>query len=557
MTEPREDRWLSGLVLGLVALAYGPSLAGGWVWDDVYQLRDNPAITRPLVLASSDVWGPTGFANERNTPVYRPLAMLSHVPGQLLWRSPLPERVLSLALHLGVAAGVAALGAALGLGLRARWFGAACVGLHPAATEAVAWISARADVLGTLLVMGGALALARGRPLTAGGLTALAPFCKEPFVLAPAFLAIWMVGLRRRDARALALSMVGVSASFAARSAFGIGSPGAGPLTGPGAAIESVGATALRGVILATDPLAPDALSPYAGSLVAGLVALVLALPAFAFLPGRPWLAALLAPLPLLAPAAPASLANGFVGDRYFYVALAGLGVALAIGFALLESRRSWAPLLFVLPLCWAPFTGLRAWEWRGNEPLFRAAVARHPDGAEALFHLGHALQVERGDCAGAMPLYVRAAGDSTRAANNYQACLLDLGRFADAARVGPGLARRDPENPTPALNTARALSLLGDQVRAEEWAREGLRRDGERASSHVLLGNVLGLQERYAEARDAFVRALAQSPGHAQAARGLALAQRRLAASGPAPPTPSGPGSEQHVTRTGAAPVD
>ena len=555
MRAPPEGRWLPGLVLSLVALAYLPSLAGGWVWDDVYQLRDNPAITRPAVLATSDVWGPTGFANERNTPVYRPLAMLSHVPGQLLWRSPLPERALSLVLHLAVAGVVAGLGSALGLGLRARWFGAACAGLHPAASEAVAWISARADLLGTLLVFGGALALARGRPRRAGGLTALAPFCKEPFILAPVFLGIWMVGLGRRDARSLAIAMVGVSASFAARSVFGIGSPGAGPLTGTGVALEAVGATALRGVVLAADPLAPDALSPYAGSLSAGLVALALAVPAFAFLPRRPWLAALLAPLAILAPAAPASLANGFVGDRYFYVALAGLGVALAVGFAALETRRGWTPLLFALPLCWAPFAGLRAWEWRGNEPLFRAAVARHPDGAEALFHLGHALHVERGDCASAMPLYARAAPESTRAANNFQACLLAGGRLEEAARVGPALARRDPVNPTPALNTARALSLLGDQERAEHWAREALRRDDGRPGSFTLLGNVLGLQERYVEAQDAFARALTLAPGDAAAARGLALARRRLATSGAGRGDGTPARARQHVSRSASPP--
>ena len=128
MRAERRERWLPLAVLALVAAAYLPSLGGDWVWDDVYQLRDNPAITRPVLLATRDVWGPTGFADAHNTPVYRPLAMLSYAPGQTLLPGPAVERVLSLALHLGAVALVAWLALALGEGPRAAWFGAACMG---------------------------------------------------------------------------------------------------------------------------------------------------------------------------------------------------------------------------------------------------------------------------------------------------------------------------------------------------------------------------------------------------------------------------------------------
>ena len=530
----REAVWLPLVVLGLTAAVYLGSLGGSWIWDDVYQLRDNPAITQPLVLATTDVWGPTGFADERNTPVYRPLAMLSHVPGQTLLGGPGVERWLSLALHLAAVLLVAAIALSLGLGPRAAWFGAACFGLHPAATEAVAWISARSDLLGVVLVAGGMAALGRGRPWLAGALMALAPFCKEPFVLAPLSLGIWMLGLGRRDVSAMLLSLLGVVAYFAARHVFGIVTPGAGPAGDPIALLGAIGAVAERGLLLLLDPAAPDALPPFVASRVGGVLALLVGLPALLLVPGRPWLAALMAPLPLLALTAPAALGNGLVSDRYFQTALLGVAVAAACGYAALEARRSWAPLLFAIPLLWAPFTSLRALQWMDNETLFRAAVVRHPDSAEAIFHLAHALHVEGDGCAAALPLYNRAAMESTRAGNNLQACLFEEGRLQQAAEIGPELAERDPHNATPAVNTARALSLLGDQQGAERWAREAIRRDPRRTSGWVLLGNVLGMEGRFAEASEAFEAALDVSPDLTAALRGRSLAQRRLAEGAP-----------------------
>lgn len=526
----REAVWLPLAVLGLTAAVYLGSLGGGWVWDDVYQLRDNPAITQPLVLVTTDVWGPTGFADERNTPVYRPLAMLSHVPGQVLLEGPGIERMLSLALHLAAVLLVAAIALSLGLSSRAAWFGAACFGVHPAATEAVAWISARSDLLGVVLVAGSMAALGRGRPRLAGALAALAPFCKEPFVLAPLTLGIWMLGLGRRDVSALVLSLLGVVAYFAARHLFGIATPGAGPAGDPSAWLGAIGAVAERGTVLLLDPSAPDALPPFAASAAGGVLAVLVGLPALLLVPGRPWLAALMAPLPLLVLAAPASLGNGLVSDRYFQTALLGVALSAACGYAALEARRSWAPLLFALPILWAPFAASRAQQWTGNEPLFRAAVARHPDSGEALFHLAYALHVDGGDCAAALPLYNRAALESTRAANNLQACLFEEGRLQEAAEIGPELAERDPHSATPAVNTARALSLLGDQAGAERWVREAIRRDRRRTSAWVLLGNVLGMEGRFAEAAEAFEGALAVDPDLAAALRGRSLAKRRLA---------------------------
>jgi tetratricopeptide (TPR) repeat protein len=529
------ERGLPIAVLGLAAALYARSLAGDWVWDDVHQYRDNPAITRPGVLVTRDVWGPTGQADPHDAPIYRPLAMVTHAPGQMLLRGPAVERAQNLLLFLAAVWGVASLSLRLGAGRRAAWFGAACLAWHPASTEAVAWISSRGDLLGSALVLGGVIAFVARRDPLAGCLVALAPFCKETFVLAPLALAVWMLALRRLSIPALALSFAGVGAYFAVRGALGIPLPGGAGIASAGDALGAVGAVAARALELLVLPRAPDALAPFHSRPLLGALALALALPAFAFLPGRPWLAALLAPLPFLALAAPASLGNGVVSDRYFYAAAVQLAVAAALGMRALEARTRLAPALFVVPLALAPFTALRAVEWMDNERLFGVALRRHPDDAEAQFKVAYDRHV-RGDCESAIPLYARASERSLRAGNNLQACLLRLGRAVEAARIGPELAERDPANATPALNTARALALQGDLAGAERWAREAARRRPDRAGSHALLGQILGTQGRHQEALQSFEHALVLAPGDASARQGLEVARRALAPATAAP---------------------
>jgi tetratricopeptide (TPR) repeat protein len=537
MDEPasaRVDAWLPTLVLGVTALVYLGSLGGEWVWDDIPQYRDNPAITDPWVLVTSDVWGPTGKAQAGNTPIYRPLPMLSHVPGQLWLRGPAVERVLNLALHLWVVFGVAALALALGATRRAAWFGAALLAWHPAVTEPVAWVSCRADLLGVALVIGGLLALVRERNLLAGVCLALAPFCKESFVLLPATVLVFSAALRRPPL-ALCLSLLGAAAYFGVRLGLGIDMP-SGSESSVLELLGAVGAVAVRGVELFTLPNAPDAIAPFVPHPVVAGVAIPVVLASLRWLPGRPWLVALLGALPLLALAAPASMANAVVSDRYYYAAASLLGVAAAFLYAAIERAPRYAqlaPTLVALPLLCIPFTTSRSLDWRSNERLFDAALARHPEHAHARFLVAHHLHTTKGDCESALPLYRAAMPTHPRAANNYQACLLDLGRSAEAARVGPRLAALDPDNPTPALNNARAFRALGDLAVAEKWAREGLHRNPRRAGSHVLLGEILGEQGQHAAAQAAFEHALRLSPELAPAQHGLRTAQHHLKAQG------------------------
>jgi tetratricopeptide (TPR) repeat protein len=148
----------------------------------------------------------------------------------------------------------------------------------------------------------------------------------------------------------------------------------------------------------------------------------------------------------------------------------------------------------------WTPFTALRASDWTGNQPLFRATLKEAPDHPEALFQVAYDLHNAQGNREAALPLYAKAMPHSRRAANNLQACLFDLQRWEEAAQ-------------------------LGDQQAAEQWARMGIERRPSRTN-----GNVLGLRHRYEEALRSFGRAFEVDPGLESARRGRSRALERLA---------------------------
>ena len=129
------------------------------------------------------------------------------------------ERVLSLALHLLAVALVALAARAANARRVPAWLGAGLLGLHPGASEAVAWISARHDLVASLLLLGGWTALLRRRDVLAGVLLGLAPFAKEPYLLASLTALVWMWGARRFSLATLALSLAGVALYLGVRVA--------------------------------------------------------------------------------------------------------------------------------------------------------------------------------------------------------------------------------------------------------------------------------------------------------------------------------------------------
>lgn len=112
----------------LVFLVYLPSLRGGFIWDDLLLVNENPLIKGELTLRS--IWFSTDFP-------------LSNVALWLEWlafgKNAAGYRIVNVILH---AASAMLLWRLLGrLKLPGAWFAAALFAVHPVAVGSVAWIS--------------------------------------------------------------------------------------------------------------------------------------------------------------------------------------------------------------------------------------------------------------------------------------------------------------------------------------------------------------------------------------------------------------------------------
>jgi hypothetical protein len=385
----------------LVALAFAPALAAGFVFDDRADVLDNPAAT------------PAGFAAAL-AHTNRPLTKASYAL-QRGWTgaAPLPFHAANLLLHLAatllvfafvrrVVAREAPAHAEL-----AAWLAAALWALHPAAAEAVAPVVGRSTLLSTVLALTAFLLLTRAAPprpaaaLAAGLAVLAAPLAREPRTMAlrralPALaggaLAALLVALSARQRELVAFSLATRSPLEALRGNVPALFDLAGLWLAPGR--------------VSVDPAPPPDLAWSAPAMLAKL-ALLAALAALVFVTRRrrPALAfgtawTLIAVLPSnslvwrLDPVAPRALYLASIGP-VLLAALAGCALARRLP-ALLPARRATAVLAAALVLvCALPLAALaraaerRARLWAEPAALWADAAIKAPARARPWNNLG------------------------------------------------------------------------------------------------------------------------------------------------------------------------
>lgn len=384
----RLDRLGLPLLLALTAAAYAGALGAGLLWDDQTLILENARLADPSTLGAlltGDLWAPA------SSGYYRPVLLATFfVDRQLFGLSPLGWHAHSLLWHLvAVALLHRLLVRLLGAGLPTL-AGAALFALHPAQSEAVVWLSARNDLLAAAFSLGALACLSGpGRVVLGAALWAAALLSKESAILVPMLLvaldgARGRLGDRAAVVRygALCAALLGV---VGLRAGLGIGQaalPEPAGWAALGDTLPTVVGT-YAGLVALPWPLLvsrhvdylPAGWSPAALGLFVPVALGVLAarLPA----PRRGLaLAGLGGAAALLAPALVAVASYGLLSERYLYLPLAG--VAVAVAALLPSSRAALVPALPAAALAVA-LLGARLPDWASQRALFEADVARAP----------------------------------------------------------------------------------------------------------------------------------------------------------------------------------
>ena len=573
----------AALVLVTLATYRGVVSSGFILYDDDAYVTENPHVARGLD-ASSIAWAFTSSSQAN----WHPLTWLSHMTDVSLFGLDAGKHHrTSLLLH---AASSVLLFLVLLKMTGAFWrcaFVAALFAIHPLHVESVAWIAERKDVLSTLfwlLTLWAWLRYLQSRTplryaivvvLFALGLMAKPMLVTLPFTLL--LLDVWPLGrtplpsLWKEKAPLFAMSAMSCAVTFIVQNSAGAVQPLRKIAFAERVANAFLAYATYLGQTFWPKALAvfypyPDRLGlltwPVAGSalLLVATTAIVIRLRRAAPFLAVGWLWYLGTLVPVIGLV---QVGGQAMADRYTYVPLIGIFIAVSWGAAELGTARRTARYSIVLcaaaalaALC--VLTRLQVIHWEGDIPLFRhalqvtsrnwlahnnlgralfaagqvdEAIAEYgealsisPGYADAHYNLGTAL-ARKGQDAEAIEQFdqaLRLAPTFAGAHNNLGGVLAGRGQI-DAAIEHYDLAMRlDPDNAEAPYNMGNALFARGRIDAAIAHYRRALALRPDRAEVHNNLGNALVRAGRAGEAIEQYEQALRIRPDFSEARTNL-----------------------------------
>jgi Tfp pilus assembly protein PilF len=493
---------LLGLAIVVATVsAYAPLRQNGFVRiDDPTYLVDNPHLARGLTFETFAWALRTDYASN-----WHPLTWISHALDVSLWGlAPWPHHATSLLLHVASALLLFALLLRTTGREGASLFVALVFALHPLHVESVAWASERKDVLSTALGFGVLVLWAAwterggsGRYAAALALYALSLAAKPMLVTLPFLLLIldrWPLG--RKPARPLfeklpyfALAAVSCWLTVVAQSrGDAIDSLENIPI---GYRLGNAAATYFDYARLTLWPSGLAVFYPYptggppAAKIAGGIALLAIgSVLAFATRKRRPWiLAGWLWWVGTLVPVIGVVQVGGQArADRYMYVPLVGLAIAVAYSVdALVAARRTSRPAVATIASASLVAFGVATWIqvgiWRSDRTLFEHALRVTDGNYVAHFQLGYdyAHEDRIQESLEQYAACVRLIPDYDRSRNDYGAALMVAGRFGDAAREFRESLRCNPDAALVHFNLAGALLRLGRKDEAIASLERGL----------------------------------------------------------------------------------
>lgn len=544
---------VAALFAVLLLAVYGQVLGHEFVrWDDGLLIYENGIVRDPSLRSIAAAF--TTYDPE----LYIPLTFLSYKIDYLLGGThPLPYHFTNLVLHTLNALLVAW----FAFLLSGRRFIALLCGLlfavHPLHTEAVAWASARKDLLATLFFLASLIAyLSRRRspdpnvPWPSCLFFLLALFSKVVAITLPLVLLLldWREGRFRRETwRVLLLEKVPL---FALALLFGLIALGGktGVLASATLAETALmaGKSTVFYLLKLILPIHLSVLYPYVGIIRALSpdflipLLLILVLGVFVSLSLRWTREVAFAAAFFLLTLAPTFLnfAKGsgdfyFASDRYAYIPSIGF-LFLAVLFlrSLAERLRGVPPAKAflvtsgIIVVAFAVGAFLQARTWRSSEALFANVLRLYPTSHVAQNNMGNVYRLQ-GKLDEAITAFQAALAlrEHPRARSNLGAVYRRQGKISQALEEYHRAIALDPENPEPYFGIGIVYAEAGDHEQAFASYRRALEIDPGYTEARTNLGALLASEGRIDEAIAEYRRAIASDPFFAQARFNLAVA--------------------------------
>ncbi len=536
----REIRFFCGAIAFLLLLIYGHSLWNDFVfWDDTSLIFDNPISHGPSVhhiIQAFTTYDPD---------LYVPLTFVSFQVNYLFGGlSPFLYHLTNLLLHMGSSILVAWIVLQLTEKKFVAVVTALLFALHPINVEAVAWASARKDVLSSFFFLASLGSYLRWRESRTFnwyrtsllgflfGLLSKASILPLPFIL---LLCDWYRDrhIKRRDVL-MVLPFFALSLIFGIVALFGkIGgtrSLWVKILLGMRATMLSLhhllwpsGLSLIYPFDGSTSLTNPDLLMPMIVVLVITGIALIFRKKWPVLLFGWIWFLLLLAPSFLTVEKGQDLVSELFLtSDRYIYLAAIGIGLIFASVFNSLSRsyQRPAQILLLALLLSLSLLSFLRSLVWQNTETLLRDALLQNPESAIAHNNLG-VYYDSLGQTDAALVEYQAAAknGGTGDAWFNLGVALMHSKQSVEAIDAFTHAVALRPDYVLAQLNLGALLTDAGDTKGAVDHLLKAQALDPRNVTIYLNLGIALEKGNDVTDAIRAYERALALDPGNAFAA--------------------------------------